>query len=107
MRICTFAPAIVALVVILCAPFSFTPNCGPVPHGGLICYCCAGKNCIMVSCPKCSVDSALDDFGSSLEIILESSDQSIFLQPSYSESDTFYPPGTVYIEVPVRPPKTT
>ncbi len=61
----------------------------------------------MISCPKCNVDTALDDFVSSLEIILELFDQSVFLQPSYSKSDTFQPPGTVYVEVPVRPPKTT
>ncbi len=106
MRKYAFIAAILSLIVILYAPFSSMPYCGPASHGGLICYCC-GKDCTMISCPKCGVDTALDDFGSSLEIILESYDQSIFLQPSYTKWDTSHPPRTVYVEVPVRPPETT
>ncbi len=106
MRIHTFASTIAALIVILCTPFSSMLSCGSPSHGGLICYCCAGKNCTMISCSGCKMDTALDDFGSSPEIILESFDQSIPLQPSYSEWDTFQPPGTVYIEVPVKPPNS-
>lgn len=107
MRIRTLTPAIVALIVILCAPFSSMLNCGPPSHGGLICYCCAaGENHTMISCSKCKMDTALHNFDSSPEIILESFDHLIFLQISYSKCDTSQPPGTVYIEVPVKPPNS-
>ena len=106
MRICKLIPAIVAVIVILCSPFSSMPLFADPPHSGLICYCCIGKNCTMLSCSKCKIASFTDSAGSASEIILESFNQLIVLQPACGKRDTFQPPGTVYIEVPVKPPNS-
>jgi hypothetical protein len=48
-------PGIIAIIVVLSAPFSHLPMSDSDPHGGLICYCCSalGEKCSMISCSGC------------------------------------------------------
>ena len=106
MRRHALAPAILAIIVILCAPFSSLPICGDPPSGRLVCYCCVGKNCTMLSCSKCKADTFTDSIDSSPEIILASFDQQIILPATYGKWDTFRPPVPVFIQVFVKPPNS-
>jgi len=106
MRIYKLIPSIAAIIVILCAPFSSMPLFADPPHSGLICYCCIGKNCAMLSCSKCKTATFTDNAGSAPELILETFDQLVFLQPLICKSESFHPPGIVYLDIPVKPPNS-
>lgn len=106
MKIGTSIPAIIALFVLLCAPFSYMPICGSGAQRGLICYCCSGtgKKCSMISCASCPAKSGSEVSPWTPEIILNSHNPIIHLKPVYCETVSFHLPETVYLEVPVKPP---
>jgi hypothetical protein len=110
MKIRTFIPAIIALLVLLSSPFSYMPLCGSKPNGGLACYCCsdtAGKKCTMISCTGCKAKGDFDESRWTPEMILDSFCPIIQTKPVYTETEIFIMPETVYIEVPVNPPNHT
>jgi len=110
MKIRAFLPSLIALVVLLGSPFGSLPLCASKPpHGGLLCYCCAdtaGKPCAMISCKGCKSRGALEVPNWVPEMIFSSCVPILHLTPVFFETASFCPPGTVYLEVPVKPPIT-
>jgi hypothetical protein len=110
MKICKAIPTILALLVLLCAPFSYLPLCGTNGAGGLVCYCCPaapGQCQPMISCAGCKAKTGLDTTRFAPEAILQSSGLFINFHPVYFETASLHLPETVYIEVPGRPPVGT
>ncbi len=110
MKIRTLIPAIMALVILVGAPFGFGTLCDTDPRGGLVCYCgCAsGESCTMISCAGCCgahAQSAADRW--SPEIILESFPAIIIVKIMYDDREASRSPKTIYLEVPDKPPKRT
>ncbi|MBI5602118.1 MAG: hypothetical protein HY879_02065 [Deltaproteobacteria bacterium] len=110
MKRVTLIPSIIALAVLLCAPFSLTPVSGSTQHGGLVCYCCTGQGipcaCTLVSCPKCNTPADVQDTDWSPDLIYPSFEMTIHFQPVVSRAERFYSPRQVYPNVPVKPPNT-
>jgi len=106
MKIRTFIPAIIALLVLLNSPFSYMPLCGPKPNGGLACYCCSdtGKKCAMISCTGCKAKGDLNESRWTPEMILDSFYPILQTTPVYTETEFSTMPENIYIEVPVNPP---
>jgi hypothetical protein len=108
MKIRTLIPAIMALVMMLGAPFGVGPARDPDPHGGLVCYCCSamGKHCAMISCSGCcgSHNAGVIDDRWSPEMTLDAHPLITPLQVVYSETEATQPPPPIYLEVPERPP---
>jgi hypothetical protein len=106
MKIRTFIPAMIALLVLLISPFSYMPLCGAKANGGLVCYCCndTGKKCTMISCMGCKAKGDFDESRWTPEMILDSFFPTIQIKPVYAETKFFIIPESAYIEVPVKPP---
>jgi hypothetical protein len=106
MKIKVLTPMIMALVFLLCGPFSYETICDPDPREGLICCCCSGvgKDCAMISCSCCSTyaDSIVDSWWP--EVILDSFHPIHTLRFVYCDKEDFPLPATVYLEVPDKPP---
>jgi len=105
-------PAAVALLFILCAPFSSLPICNSSTNGGLVCYCCSAEHgkCprISCSCPGCNATSGAETAPRwSPEMILDSIYAIRYAHHVSYEAVSFPAPGVVYIEVTVKPTNPT
>jgi hypothetical protein len=108
MKIRTLIPAIIALIILVGSPFGFGPMRDSDPRGGLICYCCSamGENCTMLSCAGCcGAHAGFNADRWSPEMIPESFPTITPVKVVYGEREATRPPDTVYLEVPVKPPK--
>lgn len=101
-------PTIIALVILVGAPFGLGPLHDTDPAGGLICYCCSdmGKSCTMISCAGCCGSHAgtpADRW--SPEMIPEFFPPLVPVKIAYGSGDATRMPETVYLEVPDKPPQ--
>lgn len=109
-KIVSLIPALIALLVLFSSPFSSVPAHDPDPHGGLVCYCCLGQGmtctCTVFSCPRCHSKTESPDYDWSPDLILPSFEMAIHFHSLVSKPEHFYPPRTIYTQVPVKPPNT-
>jgi len=106
MKLYATVPTIIALLVIFSAPFSYMPLCGKT-QGGLVCYCCAGspEKCkVTMACPGCKAKDGEYKSLFTPEMILPASDPLFHFRSVYFAVMPPHLPGSVYIEVPGRPP---
>jgi hypothetical protein len=108
MRRVAIIPAVIALTVLLCTPFSFVSAYGSAQPGGLVCYCCSGQgmacSCTAFSCPRCNSKTESPDTDWSPDLILPSFEMAIHFHQLVSAPVCYYPPRTIYAQVPVKPP---
>jgi hypothetical protein len=108
MKIRTLIPAIVALIMLLGAPFGVGPMRDSDPRGGLLCYCCSGmeENCTMLSCAGCcgAHHGVINDRWSP-EMTLDALPQITPLRVVYGEKEASQLLPTIYLEVPDMPPR--
>lgn len=108
MKIIKAIPAIIALLVLLSAPFSYLSLCSAKnTRGGLVCYCCsfAPEKCsVMKACPGCKISDSVQATWSGPEMLLPSSGLLFYFISISFISESLHLPGTVFIEVPSRPP---
>ena len=98
--------AMIALLLLVGAPFCFSFN-GGAAHGGLACYCCSGAkgDCIMAQCPICHTHDGRDVASWLPDLVPSSFQMPLFARPATRGAERFMPPETVYLEVPVKPPR--
>jgi hypothetical protein len=76
------------------------------PIMGRVCRCAAGMGprCVMISCSGCCEDGDTADSGGCTEMVLVTLDMGNYLPSLCREIESLPLPGTVYLEVPVKPP---
>ncbi|MCK9392432.1 MAG: hypothetical protein M0Q01_12810 [Syntrophales bacterium] len=106
MKIRSFIPACFALFVLLASPLNSGWFVNSLPHGGLVGYCCldAGKQCTMICCGGCKAKTGGEVPSWTPELIFASLATAFHLRPDLFEVSSVYPPESVCLDVPVKPP---